>query len=277
MTSPSKLPLVEKSPNIVRARASPTDSPVLKRPSILGPPPVFSNPEGPLTTSHLAAPLAGGAKRKLPETGLKPPAPKRITLADRAAAPKQLAAKPSMMTRSVTTDSRLPARNPLSSTVGPGTRPTNRPIAVAKSRVVSAGLSKSVGPGSRVTRATPGPNRPVSRGSESSRSPSREGIVKNVAAKAKRPAWDTKGRLEDMELAYQELRERLEGTTSEKDNMNELLTSERARCISLELRYLIIVMELETSRARLQVEKEQLQNELRESERRKGMSLKEYN
>ena len=33
---------------------------------------------------------------------------------------------------------------------------------------------------------------------------------------------------------------------------------------------LITVLELETSRARLQVEKEQLQNELRESERRKS-------
>jgi hypothetical protein len=235
MTSPSKLPLAEKSPNIVHTQTSPPDSPILKRPSILGPPPIPSIPEGPLTTSHLAAqPLAGGAKRKLPETGLKPPAAKRMTLADRAAAPKQLAARPSIMTRSVssTTNSRvLPPRNTLSSTVGPGTKPPiARPIAAPKSRVVSAGLSKSVGPGSRLMRATPAPNRPVSRGSESSRSPSKEGNVKNVVAKAKRPAWDTKGRLEDMELAYQELKERLEGTTSEKDNSNELLASERARC-----------------------------------------------
>jgi hypothetical protein len=34
----------------------------------------------------------------------------------------------------------------------------------------------------------------------------------------------------------------------------------------------MIVLELETSRARLQVEKEQLQNELRDSERRRGKS-----
>jgi len=33
---------------------------------------------------------------------------------------------------------------------------------------------------------------------------------------------------------------------------------------------LIIVLELETSRARLQLEKDQLQNEVREVERRKG-------
>jgi hypothetical protein len=33
----------------------------------------------------------------------------------------------------------------------------------------------------------------------------------------------------------------------------------------------MIVLELETSRARLQIEKEQLQNEVREIERRKGI------
>jgi hypothetical protein len=73
--------------------------------------------------------------------------------------------------------------------------------------------------------------RPPSRDSEGSRPPSRDGAPpKPAAGKAKRPAWDTKGRLEDMELAYLELKERLEGTTCEKDNMNDLLSSERARC-----------------------------------------------
>lgn len=88
-----------------------------------------------------------------------------------------------------------------------------------------------MGPGVRapVNRATPAA-RPPSRGSESSRPPSREGAsAKPAAGKPKRPAWDTKGRLEDMELAYLELKDRLEGTTCEKDNMNELLASERSR------------------------------------------------
>ena len=238
MASPNKIPLTEKSPNIQRTRSSPDNYPMLKRPSILGPPPVLSIPEEfPLTTSHLIAPsttLGGGAKRKLPETGLKPPAAKRITLADRAGAPKQLAAKPSIMARSVNSNKLPPVRTALSSTIGPGAKaPTTRPIAAPKSRVVSAGFSKSLGPGTRATtRATPAPNRPPSRGSEVSRPPSREGGNSKsviVAARPKRPAWDTKGRLEDMELAYSELKERLEGTTSEKDNMNELLASERAR------------------------------------------------
>jgi len=120
-------------------------------------------------------------------------------------------------------------RNPLSSTVGPGAKAPVRPIANPRGRVASGGLSKSVGPAAqRNARAA---SRPPSRG-ESERPPSREGPTKTpVAAKLKRPAWDTKGRLEDMELAYQELKERLEGTTSEKENMNDLLASERARCI----------------------------------------------
>jgi hypothetical protein len=54
--------------------------------------------------------------------------------------------------------------------------------------------------------------------------------AKTPGVKPKRPAWDTKGRLEDMELAYQELKEKLEGSVTEKENVSELLTSERARC-----------------------------------------------
>jgi hypothetical protein len=209
---------------------------------------------------------------------LKPPAAKRITLADRAAAPKQLAAKPSLMTRSVASNKLPHVRPTLSSTIGPGAKaPTTRSIAAPRSRVVSAGLSKSMGPGTRATtRATPAPNNPPSTASEYS-PPSREGRNVKTAAKPKRPAWDTKGRLEDMELAYSELKERLEGTTCEKENMNELLASERARCMAACTANLMIVLELETSRARLQVEKEQLQNELRDSERRKSThSIQHY-
>lgn len=247
IASPSKIPLAEKSPNII---SPPSTSPILERPSILGPgPPSLFLPapplhkEDPLRTSHLIAPsalttttaattLAGGAKRKLPETGLKPPAAKRMTLADRAAAPKQFAAKPPASIATATRSTNKPlTRNALASTVGPGAA---RSIAPARGRVVSNGLSKSVGPGVRagVSRATPAA-RPPSRGSESSRPPSREGVKEKSAtnAKPKRAAWDTKGRLEDMELAYQELKERLEGTTNEKENMNDLLASERARCI----------------------------------------------
>ena len=122
----------------------------------------------------------------------------------------------------------------MASTVGAGAA---RPIAAARGRVVSkGGLSKSVGPGTRagVSRSTPAP-RPPSRGSETQLPPSREEAKeKGVGGtRPKRPAWDTKGRLEDMELAYQELKERLEGTTNEKENMNDLLASERARCTSL--------------------------------------------
>ena len=247
--SPSKIPFAEKSPNILQRHAKSPSSPAIKRPSILGHPPPAPpgfavHEEEPLTTSHLIGPsgpaplalLGGGAKRKIAETGLKAPASKRITLADRAAAPKQFAAKPTAMTRSVSANltAKTASRNPLSSTVGPGPRGlAARPIAMPKSRVVSAsGLSKSLGPVTR-SRATAAPagNQPPSRG-QSVRPPSREGTAPTSAPafKPKRPAWDTKGRLEDMELAYMELKEKLDGTTCEKDNMNELLASERARC-----------------------------------------------
>jgi kinesin family member C1 len=202
-------------------------SPILKRPSILGPPPI---PEEPLMTSHLVAPssLLGGAKRKFADspakTGLKQPAAKRMTLADRAAAPKLPASKPVPISRSVSSRA-------LSATVGPGQK---RPIAAPKSRVASAGFSRSVGPGAgvRARSVAPAATRPPSRGTEESRPSSREGkeaAAKAPAGKPKRPAWDTKGRLEDMELAYQELKQLLAGTTHEKENMNDLLASERAR------------------------------------------------
>jgi len=231
VSSPGKLPLAERSPNIIRTTtpASPIGSPILKRPSILGPPPI---PEEPLTTSQLVAPTSnlGGAKRKFAEspakTGLKPPAAKRMTLADRAAAPKLPASRP------VPTIGRSASSRQLSSTVGPGAK---RPIAAAKSRVASVGLSKSVGPGAGLRAKSVAPvTRPPSRGSDGSRPPSREGkdapASKPAAGKPRRPAWDTKGRLEDMELAYHELKELLAGTTHEKENMNDLLASERARC-----------------------------------------------
>jgi len=155
-----------------------------------------------------------------------------MTLADRAVAPKQLAARPPAPSTLARSTNRPVTRNALASTVGPGAA---RPIATAKGRIVSAGFSRSVGPGVRagVSRATPVAARPPSRDSEASRPHSREGEKEKSAggaAKPKRPAWDTKGRLEDMELAYQELKQRLEGTTNEKENMNDLLASERARC-----------------------------------------------
>ena len=159
-----------------------------------------------------------------------------MTLADRAVAPKQLAARPvaDLMSRSTTVPKTGPAtRNTLSSTIGPGAKPPTARTPVAPKRVVSAGMSKSVGPGTRApaTRSN-ATARPVSRGSEVSRPPSREGAGPKPSAKPKRPAWDTKGRLEDMELAYEELKQRLDGTNTEKESINELLASERARRIT---------------------------------------------
>jgi hypothetical protein len=242
LASPTKMPLEERSTNVLwNQTTSPPGTPILKRPHILRSPSVV---EEPLTTSHLAAPktpilqIAGGAKRKLQESALKSPEAKRITLADKAGAPKKLIARPQATTRSVSSSTlavnKRRQATQLSSTVGPGSKPT-RTIIAPKSRVVSGGPSRSIGPGNKpTTRATPAPsNNGPATSSETSRPPSRDSALnKSTNVRPKRPAWDTKGRLEDMELAYHELKERLEGTTFEKENVNELLASERARCSS---------------------------------------------
>jgi hypothetical protein len=44
-----------------------------------------------------------------------------------------------------------------------------------------------------------------------------------------RPEWDTKGRLQDIETAYTQIHSKFDSMTSEKDNIVELLLSERSR------------------------------------------------
>lgn len=46
------------------------------------------------------------------------------------------------------------------------------------------------------------------------------------------PAWDTKGRLEDMELLYSQLKSQMEGATTEKSGLEETLTLYKTRCKS---------------------------------------------
>lgn len=51
----------------------------------------------------------------------------------------------------------------------------------------------------------------------------------NVAA----PAWDTKGRLEDMETLYSQLKSQFEGAASEKNSLEETLALYKTRCESI--------------------------------------------
>jgi len=50
----------------------------------------------------------------------------------------------------------------------------------------------------------------------------------------KRAVWDTKGRLEDMESAYETLREQMEGNITEKNDVTAILTKERTKINELE-------------------------------------------
>jgi len=45
------------------------------------------------------------------------------------------------------------------------------------------------------------------------------------------PAWDTKGRLEDMENLYSQLRSQFEGAAFEKTGLEESLTLYKTRCM----------------------------------------------
>ena len=45
-------------------------------------------------------------------------------------------------------------------------------------------------------------------------------------------AWDTKGRLEDMEYLYSELKQKMSGTTSERNGLEETVEIYKARSMS---------------------------------------------
>ena len=50
------------------------------------------------------------------------------------------------------------------------------------------------------------------------------------AGPKKRPVWDTKGRLEDMESAYSSIQGKFDSMSSEKNTIRDLLVSEQLRC-----------------------------------------------
>ncbi|KAK0659587.1 Kinesin-like protein klpA [Lasiodiplodia hormozganensis] len=52
---------------------------------------------------------------------------------------------------------------------------------------------------------------------------------------SKRKAWDTKGRLEDMEALYTELKQQMESTSTERENMKENVESYKAKSMSATL------------------------------------------
>lgn len=78
----------------------------------------------------------------------------------------------------------------------------------------------------------------------------------------KRKAWDTKGRLEDVELFCSDLQERLNGTTRERNGLEETASQYKSR-----------IIELEASQTHLTASNASLQTELESSKSRLTTSI----
>ncbi|KAJ9618255.1 kinesin-like nuclear fusion protein [Taxawa tesnikishii (nom. ined.)] len=169
------------------------------------------------------------------------PAPKRKTLVERAGdLPRPVTAAP---------PSSKPVNGAVKATVHAGVRNTSSGLSRAPSgasRNTSAN-SFTTANGSRPPSAT-GNYRPqtsmgVGRPAKNSIShPTRPDSALDQndspngasALLTKRKAWDTKGRLEDMELLYSQLKSQMEGATTEKSGLEETLTLYKTRLNELE-------------------------------------------
>lgn len=90
-----------------------------------------------------------------------------------------------------------------------------------------AGLSRSLNGGHVRSASALGGN--LSNTMLNSQTMQRPG-AKTLGDRPKRPAWDTRGRLEDMEIAYSELKEQISIGNTEKDAIITVLENERHKC-----------------------------------------------
>ncbi|ODQ53843.1 kinesin-domain-containing protein [Saitoella complicata NRRL Y-17804] len=212
--------------------------------------------------------------KKVPVTGVTRPITTtatgtRKTLAERAGETRSMAAPPRPSSRTATSASATSATTTLKrsqsvkgiSRVAAAatsisrtttTRPasalgTARPPSAASTRPTSAA-------GTRPTSATS--MRPGSSGSASSKTSTTTASAPG-GTKAKRPAWDTKGRLEDMESAYAELRTQFVTSKASAETSTELLESERRR-----------IAELELGRVTLTAQRDQLEADVARADRK---------
>ncbi|KAI9804085.1 MAG: hypothetical protein M1825_001486 [Sarcosagium campestre] len=225
-------------------------------------------------------PPPGSISLKHKGSALPEPAAKRKTLAERAGE---------------VPGSGLPA--PATSRFGgPGLRGTTllnaRQASVAASTLTRAaavnghetGISNAAGAASRV-RPPSAQSRQRSRTTDSnaaSQTPapipgppsSTEGSLMESCGQAtgKRKAWDTKGRLEDMEVLYSELRQQMSGATAARNGLEEHMELYKSRICELET----LRTQLSTDNTRLQMELSQATSRLMsvtttlEEERRAG-------
>ncbi|KTW27300.1 hypothetical protein T552_02282 [Pneumocystis carinii B80] len=86
--------------------------------------------------------------------------------------------------------------------------------------------------------------------------------AKTLGDRPKRPAWDTRGRLEDMEIAYSQLKEQISIGNTEKDVIITTLESERHKLNELEAVKKSLMNELEEVRSSLLTRKLEMDEQL---------------
>ncbi|KZF21708.1 kinesin-domain-containing protein [Xylona heveae TC161] len=176
-----------------------------------------------------------------PASALPEPTPKRKTLAQRAGETKSGLPAP-------------PSSRPVGSAVRAATLAGARNMSMTSSRVPAAAsrgasassFSKSMGPGSRPAsvagssrpqtsmrhaRGVPSTSVPTARPATSLESRSSED---EAAVSGKRKAWDTNGRLEDMEQLYHQLKDQMTGSSKERNVLEETVSIYKTRVTELE-------------------------------------------
>ncbi|KAG9629601.1 kinesin-like protein klpA, partial [Aureobasidium melanogenum] len=152
-------------------------------------------------------------------SALPEPAPKRKTLAERAGEPPARSANTTsrVMKRSNTT-------NNLRKTSANHTTSSVRPASAAATHRTNSALPRT---GSRSALAA----RPTSIAQEDDDD---EDLSSSSILPNKRKAWDTKGRLEDMETLYSQLKSQLDSAATEKSGMEEGISIYKARISEME-------------------------------------------
>ncbi|KAG9925060.1 kinesin-like protein klpA, partial [Aureobasidium melanogenum] len=153
-------------------------------------------------------------------SALPEPAPKRKTLAERAGEPPARSANTTsrVMKRSNTT-------NNLRKTSANHTTSSVRPASAAATHRTNSALPRT---GSRSALAA----RPTSIAQEDDDDD--EDLSSSSILPNKRKAWDTKGRLEDMETLYSQLKSQLDSAATEKSGMEEGISIYKARISEME-------------------------------------------
>ncbi|KAG5437983.1 hypothetical protein PCANB_000329 [Pneumocystis canis] len=134
-------------------------------------------------------------------------------------------------------------RKPSTTTYKSSTLSQSKSTSSVYKKTCQSGLSRSLnGEGREFSSSVLG--RSVSNGLSSSQSIQKPG-TKILNDRPKRPAWDTRGRLEDMEIAYSELKEQISIGNTEKDAISTALENERHKFKAS------LVAELELARSSL--------------------------